>query len=186
MSYSYIKSVFPKFESSKIYDERIYNSLSSVSTATFAFQPSPINDQLQSFTQNLLESKAATPKDTIESKLPLPIQEAIKESAKTEIPLETTKKEQDTIDQSKDNLRFYNKPLPAELLKELYSNTNNNPEICESYINHVLSCSKCSSILTKQLGITNDKARIQEMMELGSYVIFGIFILLLLESIKRK
>lgn len=182
MSYSYIKSVFPKFESSKIYDERIYNSLTSISNPSLSFNPSAINEKLQTYTENL---PTTTPTPT---------------STTTSTPSTSTIP-------SNDNLRFYNKPLPEQFVQLNESTTNNSSnnqsngqssqsnsqsnistEIlnCDMYCNHILSCPKCSSILSKQLGITNDKARIQEMMELGSYLIFGIFILLLLESIRKK
>jgi hypothetical protein len=176
MAYSYIKSVFPKFESSKVYDERIYNSLSSLTSPNLSsFKPQPINEQLDIFTKNLVQ----------------PItQSTYKKSSDI-----NAKKSEDK--QNMDNLHFYNKPLPSLIINEKNTeniqnteNFNNEQTVekmdCTTYTDHVLSCSKCSNMLSKQLGIINDKAKLEEIMELGSYIIFGIFILLLLESIKKK
>jgi len=178
MSYSYIKSVFPKFESSKIYDERIYNSLSTMASSNIPFQPSAINEQLQNFTQNLAQQIPST-----QSSIPPTIKEE---------PKETIEKQQVSEKPEiyfKDNLKFYNKPIPEPLLTELYDQQKKSIEgfsNCTSYTDHVLSCQKCTTLLSKQLGINNDKARLEEFMELGSYIVFGIFILLVLESLKKK
>jgi hypothetical protein len=171
MSYSYIKSVFPKFESSKVYDERIYNSLSTLSTGPLSFQPNPINEQLQSFTENLVKQPPAPQPPAPQPPAPQPPAPQPPAPQPPAPPVI-----------EKDNLKFYNIPLPAELIKENIEKSMD----CNDYCNHTLSCPKCSSVLSKQLGIINDKARVEEMMELGSYIIFGIFILLLLESIKKK
>jgi hypothetical protein len=61
----------------------------------------------------------------------------------------------------------------------------NEPE-CDNYIRHVLGCHKCRSIITKQWNIDNDRIRNEEIMELVTYIIFGIFILLLIDILKSK
>jgi hypothetical protein len=181
MSYSYIKSVFPKFESSKVYDERIYNSLSTISTSPLSFQPNPLNQELQSFTENLVQPQPQAPQPPQAPQKPQAPQ-----TPQEPQTLQAPQKEVQQILQQEDNLKFYNQPLI--LSTEEYENENKNSDKskCDEYCYHALSCPKCSSVLTKQLGIMNDKARIEEMMELGSYIIFGIFMLLLLESIKKK
>ena len=57
---------------------------------------------------------------------------------------------------------------------------------CDSYVKHILECSRCKSIAIKQLGIENDRIRNEEIMEVISYIIFGLFILLLIDSLKEK
>jgi hypothetical protein len=59
------------------------------------------------------------------------------------------------------------------------------PMSCDIYIKHILECSKCKNIAIKQLGIENDKIRNEEIMEVISYFIFALFILLLIDSFKK-
>jgi hypothetical protein len=177
MSYSYIKSVFPNFESSKVYDDRIYNSLSSISlSSTSSLQNKNTilgsNEQLQSFTENLLKSSSSSEPSTV--------------------PIE------------KDNLKFYNKPfstltdendnnhkqitkeIKKSTIEEFKESTSCENMDCNNYIQHILKCKNCLAVIHKQLGIDNDKVKMDEMIELSSYIIFGIFIILLLESLKKK
>lgn len=108
--------------------------------------------------------------------------------------------------QDKNNLRFYNLPLGSQELnksqglnnsraiqlpnKKLISieNFENSGEVCDEecdgYITHIINCDKCKSILMKQLNIESDNKRNEELMELISYLIFAIFILLLVNSLK--
>jgi hypothetical protein len=59
-------------------------------------------------------------------------------------------------------------------------------ETHESHLAHVMKCEICREALKKQLNIESDKARNEELMELFSYVLFGVFILMLMESIKNR
>lgn len=56
---------------------------------------------------------------------------------------------------------------------------------CDVYTKHILECSKCKNIIIKQFGIESDKIRNEEIMELISYFIFALFILLLIDSLKK-
>jgi hypothetical protein len=56
---------------------------------------------------------------------------------------------------------------------------------CDVYTKHILECSKCKNIIMKQFGIESDKIRNEEIMELISYFIFALFILLLIDSLKK-
>ena len=60
---------------------------------------------------------------------------------------------------------------------------NCEPE-CDLYVKHILECNKCKSVAMKQLGIESDKVRNEEIMEVVSYIVFGLFILLLIDSLK--
>lgn len=81
--------------------------------------------------------------------------------------------------ESTDNLRFYNKPL-----KRIERFDGN--ETCESYKQHVMECFECKRALIKQFSLEEGKSKNQEVMELVSYVLFGIFVLMLIESLQKK
>jgi hypothetical protein len=57
---------------------------------------------------------------------------------------------------------------------------------CNDHMNHMLQCSHCKDILTKQLDRQNDKIQNEEIMEIFSYIVFGIFLLLLIESLRKN
>lgn len=87
-------------------------------------------------------------------------------------------------DHKNDNLKYYNDPIPEQFTQE-----NNDPVTLNShtsYVNHVLQCEECRKIVTKQLNLDIDKVKMDEWMELFSYILFGVFILLLLDSFKNK
>jgi hypothetical protein len=84
----------------------------------------------------------------------------------------------------KDNLRFYNIPLP-KAVETFEPNQQECKVDCESHVSHVLNCPRCKGIISRQLNLDNDRIRNEEFMELFSYIVFGVFILLLIESIKN-
>jgi hypothetical protein len=183
MSYSYIKSVFPDYKksSTKVYDDTVYNSVATLNQKTETEKstenktPSPY-EELNAFTQSLIGQK-----NIEEMQLP----------SNTLEKYSNTTRAADTL---KNNQRFYNLPyLPTRHFKpETFQNENekqepNCPSLdCSAYMNHVLDCTKCKAMLMKQLNIQNDKARNEEMMEVLSYVVFGVFVLLLIDSLKKE
>jgi hypothetical protein len=52
----------------------------------------------------------------------------------------------------------------------------------KSYINHILQCQSCKEIIMKQLNIEARQQFYEEILELISFIVFGIFILLLLDK----
>ncbi len=56
---------------------------------------------------------------------------------------------------------------------------------CDKHINHVINCTKCKSMISKQLGLDNDRLRNEELMEVFSYIVFGVFVLLLIDALKK-
>ena len=107
-------------------------------------------------------------------------------------------------------MQFYNQPINKDYLKYNFKsnllNSNTTPSLstlpiqtfekpteeeskcnldCDIYIKHILECSKCKNIVTKQFGIENDKIRNEEILEMISYFIFALFILLLVDSLKK-
>lgn len=183
MSYSYIKSVFPNFESisSKVYDKNIYNSLNTLYTDKSSDVPHAANNDIVSANDIVL------PQETLLEKY--------KDITSSPLSLEVS-------DKNKDNLRFYNLPAHKEYInKETINkekvNIQNKQHIekfegvikdeeCDIYMKHILECNKCKGIVTKQLGIDNDKIKNEEIMEVVSYVIFGLFMLLLIDSLKKN
>jgi hypothetical protein len=62
--------------------------------------------------------------------------------------------------------------------KETFVNNDDH----DNYIKHILKCEQCKELLLKQFNIESDRIRNEEIMELISFIIFGIFILLLLDK----
>lgn len=169
MSYSYIKSVFPNFETSKVYSEDIYNTIgvqlkSQNETKTEELQPFGAEKYVSSF--NLNEKQSVKQSENEISK--------------------------------KDNLKFYNLPYtPAKHQNLTEEKKNSNGErMIESfgdqendhnkYILHVMECKRCKESLLKQLNLWDDKIKMEGYMELASYIIFGIFIILIIDALNKK
>lgn len=71
---------------------------------------------------------------------------------------------------------------PSSYYFEPYTNTEQDSH----QIKHVLECEHCKNILIKQFNIENDKQKYDEMLEIISYVLYGLFILYLIDMIKKK
>ena len=202
MSYSYIKSVFPNFkDSNKVYDETLYNNINTLYTDTSLGLPEPEN--LERSRPNYkhpkveLEQVVVKPESKIEA-----MSNVFNEYANASL----------YKPESQNNLSYYNLPIKAIQKQntkqhnvtiesqrvEQFEEENPKTQVsknesdtvkcidgdCDQYIKHVLECSKCKAIAIKQLRIDNDRFRNEEMMELASYIIFGLFILLLIDSLK--
>ena len=197
MSYSYIKSVFPNFETRQKFDpNKIYsnitladsdNSNSSGLQSVDKMLPSAYDEQeMKGFARNLLKN---------DSTLSIPGNALLENYENATFPLPPSEK---------DNLRFYNIRVPSLTTPtpnipitstrkqrpfEPFDNeqVDNKCDIhCDAYVKHILECSKCKTMITKQLNIETDRIRNEEIMELLSYLIFGVFILLLLDNIKSR
>jgi hypothetical protein len=57
---------------------------------------------------------------------------------------------------------------------------------CEEYMKHILDCPQCKELLLKQLKVDNDKVVNEEIMEVVSYIAFGVFVLLVLDNMKKR
>lgn len=209
MSYSYIKSVFPNFENSnKVYDETLYNNISSLNTDTL-----PKFESVNQVTPNYKVPQ----KDTFEG-----IESHLLEKIGNKEGISNTYSDYSEVPflkpENQNNLAYYNLPLKINEqnrhVRDLANvlNTQNIPVVqnkiienfeqndsksseqkvkcvdqdCDQYIKHVLECSKCKAIAIKQLGVESDRFRNEEMMEVASYIIFGLFILLLIDSLKSR
>lgn len=173
MSYSYIKSVFPNFETSKVYGEDLYNNINIKTDET--------------------SKQKELPKSFIEDKY-----------NGTDLQPVIPKQQIEEITQ-KDNLKFYNIPFtPVQTVPSLKEETKQETgEIKEKtgiekfesldngldhskYILHVMNCKRCKESLIKQFNILDDQLKMEGYIELASYIIFGIFILLLIDTISKK
>lgn len=174
MSYAYIKNVYPGFKESKEYSNKLYNSLESVNPSATALTqvnnntPAPFeSDDEARFARSLLSNSELKPVSLPQLKL-----------------LETLQNTTETP--NKDNLRYYNIPLPKSV--ETFEETSIKQDCkvdCDSHVSHVLNCPRCKGIIARQLNLDNDRVKNEEFMELFSYIIFGVFILLLIDSIKN-
>lgn len=164
MSYSYIKSVFPNFENSnKVYDETLYTNINSSLYNNDMSQVKP----LENFNhENKRDETFILPPNKLLEKL-----ENLEKLEKLE-----------NLTNVNDTSQIIPKqiiPLPVESKIEIWDD-------CDTHVKHILNCKQCKMLAIKQLSIESDKYRNEEMMELASYVIFGMFILLLIDSLKKN
>jgi len=163
MSFSYIKSVFPDFNFSTVFNDKLYNNLNNLS--------SPVQTNMQTSVESFENNQAFY-------NLPIPTQDIPKYN----------------------NINTHLPPIqpihPIQSVKngwmhESLDNTDNvdNRDISikhDDYIQHILVCPGCKGILLKQFQVESDRMYKEEMMELVSYIIFALFILLLLDSIRKN
>jgi hypothetical protein len=174
MSYSYLKNVFPKFEdSTKVYNSSLYTNISTCESSI------PLPENINENTNKNINVNQIKQQDDIV----LP-QKTLLESfnQETELaPIVTNKK-------SSDNLKFYNLPYvpPHKNTIEKFEDTTITKLDCDLYIKHINECNKCKSICLKQFGIETDRIKNEEIMEIVSYIVFGLFILLLIDYLKTS
>lgn len=211
MSYSYITSVFPKFEYSNVYDANLYNNISGLNK-------NPESDIKINGLNEANQYQEINKKYT----------ESFVKPAQLDINLETYKNiENQNVSQGTDflsqsNQTYYNKPLPSNLINSNNSNTLNSNNMLvnktqlinefsskqiptnykeldlhkesfsqleqsshETYTKHVLECDQCKEVLLKQFNIETNRIRNQEILELITFLIFGLFILLLLDGFRK-
>ena len=202
MSYSYIKSVFPNFEnSSKVYDDTIYNNIQSAKKEKTNNTPTYNVQQNDPYTFSNFKSDQET--------IVLPQTNLLETFNNAEYNAEYNTPDKQG---NNNNLSFYNLPLHSQELnnsqglnksqglnnsraiqlpnrklktiENFESGGDTCDEDCDKYVKHITNCEKCKSILMKQLNIESDNKRNEELMELISYLIFAIFILLLINSLK--
>jgi hypothetical protein len=96
---------------------------------------------------------------------------------------------------SKDNLSFYVPPVPkihfsdhpqvetfnTTVVKESKQHTK--PTECDDYLRNVIKCKQCMQTLRKQLGVSS--VDYEEIFEVLSFVLFGVFLYMILDKLKR-
>jgi hypothetical protein len=209
MSYSYIKSVFPNFENSnKVYDETLYNSINTLYTNKESSIPIPENIESKKTGDFVLTKPTLLDNPKIEKMSNINVNtngQSTLPFQYTQTPLQELSEISFNKHNEQNNLSYYNLPIKMPLfptvpiqesLKEQQvtrkiekfedvkgKQTCSEPE-CDLYVKHILECNKCKSVAMKQLGIESDKVRNEEIMEVVSYIVFGLFILLLIDSLK--
>ena len=164
MSYSYVKTVFPDFKYSNVYDTKLYENLNVSHRDTKLFEPADL--------------------DINKSYSSITVLEAPKEQTKEKSKIETFQ----------DNQKFFTPPLPSNnipvdnniIKKERFDGETQSQGHHTEYTKHILECGPCKELLMKQFGLENERIRNEEIMELISYLIFGLFILLLIDTYAKK
>jgi hypothetical protein len=193
MSYSYIKSVFPNFENSnKVYDESLYSgTFNSSKEESVRKLPIGGNDMV-----NLTDfSKTLSQKN---NDIDLPQEKLIESYRNIEGMTNGEYAEIKPLNPSdaRNNLKYYNKPLSTftddtsvvrqkSKEKDIFEKFTDDKEVqmnCDSYVKHVIECNRCKAMAMKTFGIETDRIRNEEIMELISYILFGLFILMLIDS----
>lgn len=192
MSYSYIKSVFPNFENSnKVYDETLYTNInSSLYNEVNMQKVKPLENYNKENTvgkENKKDETFILPSDKLLENLTnvdqyntAQFQSQIKNNLSYN-NLIKTQNQTPIIPQT----RFVKSPVTPAPVIQNESKIEIECGDCDTYIKHILDCKQCEMLVIKHLSIESDKYRNEEMMELASYVIFGMFILLLIDSLKK-
>ena len=174
MSYSYLQNVFPKYRPSQKLTELMYNDIINSNTVREPVKYEAANDTTPHASLDQINSKP----------LVVEQQEDRKEGSK-----ETPKENQDKtfLETFQDNLKFYNEPLKTSFIENL-ENTDTklehcNEESCADNINHIIKCEVCSAILKQKLGIGSD---FNEYIEIAMYILFGLFIIAILDKLDKR
>lgn len=163
MSYSYVKTVFPEFKYSTVYDTKMYENLNVSQYDNRLFEPADLD-----------------------------VSKTYSDLSKKESIVEPKQEQKSKIETFQDNQHFYHIPIPQDnipshnniISKEKFEGGKEQSHM--EYTKHVLECSSCKELLMKQFNIENDRIRNEEIMELISYLIFGLFILLLIDTYAKK
>jgi hypothetical protein len=162
MSYSYIKSVFPNFQPSKI--ENIYNVYSNSKPSIP--KPEPAKNQIKAYNEQELTQFVKNLIQKSETVIP------------NKAKIDNTN---NMIIQGEYISKYANEVVEPEKSIETFSEVYID---CNRHVNHILDCQQCKSIIMKQLNLESSKRKNEEMMEVLTYILFGIFILLVLENLK--
>jgi hypothetical protein len=173
MSYSYVKTVFPNFEYSNVYNDKLYNDMNGPVPV-----PAPAPATIAAPAQVAAPVQPA----------PLPAEESISYLKNeplivrpgNQVKLLETTTYKEPFSQDKDNLHFYNKRIEGFRGNEDHDEQGriSGHVDHQEYIKHLAKCEFCRSMIKRQY--TNE-----QMMELISYITLGIFILILLDTIKK-
>ena len=203
MSYSYIKSVFPNFENSnKVYDESLYSNL----------QESQVQQQTQQQAQQA-QTQVQAPLQEVKQEQQIVYPQISNSNNVGDFASNTFEKNQvqnnlryynipisdevKNIEYNNENkYKPYNikeneygmdltektKEVKLEKLEKLEKFENINELGCDIYIKHISECRKCRELVSRQFNMYDN----EEVMEVISYLIFGLFILLAINSIKNN
>jgi hypothetical protein len=198
MSYSYLKNVFPNFESSMNYQNKVYNEININNEKDRQIKPieNTSLNKLNLFTQSLIGAPYVNTQEKTSqapaSQVPASQVPTITSSrvASSQVPTITSSRVASSQVPSYAPLDTYapSSYIPSSSLIEKFGE-DELPEQqfgCDMYIRHILGCQKCRSIIMKQWNMDNDRIRNEEIMEVVTYIVFGIFVLLLIDLLKNK
>lgn len=149
-----LKIAFPKFKSTQAINPDLYSNITQSTMPSSVILPEPTNKQTIPISPN--------PVDTLE-----PNSNNLKFYNLEHQPFANYK-------------QLFNKPQNSNVIEEY---TNNNDNLHMQSINHVLDCESCKQILLKQFNIETQRRRTQDVLEVFTFAIFCIFILLLLDKL---
>lgn len=158
MSYSYVKTVFPDFKYSSVYDVDLYKNISST-------PPKQETSHIQPINQNAIEQPSF-----------------LLETFNNNDHFQEVNTH--NLNEAQNNTVYYNKPSVISNVSvrttENFDNKSGHEEL-----KHILQCDECKNILMKQFGIESNRIRNEEILELLSFIIFGVLMLLLIDSLKN-
>lgn len=164
MSYAYIKSVYPNFSQENTLQTKLFNSLDTMQVQQKTSDPVVTARPVSAVTRPTTSVvPSALPYVETQERV-LPANKLVEEYS----PM--------PVKQYKQQYQY----------KEKFEEDTKSESTCHKTITHVLHCDVCRSMLSKQLNIEYDKVRNEEMIELFSYLTFGVFVLLLLDNLKQK
>lgn len=182
-NYSYIKTVFPKFEHSKVYNDKLYSDLTEVvphqsftpPKPSLKVTPVPVEQQQYIELSNYDYKSGAIIKPLF---------------SKVQTNIETFSEDNSS---SSSGIQYYNKPIinnnipgyDSPLVSTRTETFTDEHSSCSSFIKHINHCEDCRIVMMKQFNIESDRIRNEELMELISYIMFGVFILLLFDQLKK-
>lgn len=177
MSYSYVKTVFPDFTFSNVYNDKLYTDIN--------VKKEPLN--VVGFNNEILSESSRFIDESNNTQV------FNKPIINQHIPsYNNIDPKSNHFDQPQKSI--YEEPMPfirphndlRDLhTQEEFGNTNTSEITHEDYIKHINNCPSCKQILLKQFNIETERIKNDEIMELISYIIFGIFLFILLESLKK-
>ena len=188
MSYSYIKTVFPKFENTTVIDStKIFNSptttvtpLKVIGMNTETSTNSEINGSHKDIFYLTQEDLPTSQKDNLHY-YNIPDDKNMIIENFTSQPI-------------KDNLHYYNIPVDKNMMniENFTPPVTETPHVVESKSNcdkmndHIKDCAVCKEMLYKNFNMENKPDFNQEIFELISYCIFAVFVLFLLDKISHR
>lgn len=201
MSYSYITKVFPNFKYSNVYDASLYNNISGLNKSQESISNLKFNPMNEAKQYQEINKKYTEPTDI-----------KLEKYENTELSQGTKFLSQNNqtyynkplpfnLLNSKDNgnsdtlvnkiqlqKEFSSKIIPTnykELKESKESFSDSEQSQHDIYIKHVLECNECRETLLKQFNIETDRIRNEQILELIAFLVFGLFILLLLDKLKK-
>ncbi|NBU33703.1 hypothetical protein EB118_05315 [bacterium] len=165
MSYSYLKNVFPNYVSSVDYEDYIFRSLNAIDAAEESAKK--LDTPPNVVTDRVISNYAKAPQ-------PLEVQPADPQSQLNQFTQSLL-----AHPVSLEKGTYVHQPTepihPVLRRVETFQNTD-----CGNMCKHVLDCSRCKNVLIKQWDLDKDRLRNEEIMEVITYIIFGLFLVTLI------